>query len=65
MEQEIKVGSVVVLKSGSPPMTVTSINKDDVRTTWFEGSEWGQWGALRIDGFLLQALTIYVEPVKP
>lgn len=41
---KFKVGDVVVLKSGSPSMTVIEINKPAkgnlvfVKTVWFEGS---------------------------
>ena len=31
-----KVGDVVILKSGSPPMTVTAVEGDQVTCVWFE-----------------------------
>lgn len=35
MENEIKVGSVVTLKSGSPKMTVDYIGDNKVTCVWF------------------------------
>ena len=34
-----KVGDVVQLKSGSPPLTVSSIEGDWVTCTWFSGAD--------------------------
>lgn len=47
MPQEIKVGSVVRLKSGSPSMTVTAVHESGMMAagpvhaycTWFDGNK--------------------------
>lgn len=36
-ENQWKVGDVVVLKSGGPPMTVTDVVPDQVITIWMNG----------------------------
>jgi uncharacterized protein YodC (DUF2158 family) len=35
MENKIKIGDVVRLKSGGPVMTVTAIDKNEVTCKWF------------------------------
>lgn len=37
-EVKMKLGDVVVLKSGSPEMTVEEINNDRVMVVWFDDS---------------------------
>lgn len=41
MAIEFKVGDIVVLKSGSPKMTVESVSATStlIRATWFSGSK--------------------------
>lgn len=54
-----KIGDIVVLKSGSPKMTVTGETYDDkITTTWFAGAkkENGQ--------FPPEAIELFVEPAK-
>lgn len=37
MDDAFKVGDIVQLKSGGPPMTVKALDGDDVICMWFEG----------------------------
>lgn len=34
-ETKYKVGSIIKLKSGSPPMTVVACDESEVKATWF------------------------------
>ena len=52
----IQPGDVVILKSGSPPMTVEAVEEGKAWCTWFDGSK-----ALR-HVFPLHALEPYDEP---
>jgi uncharacterized protein YodC (DUF2158 family) len=51
MPEDFKVGDVVQLNSGGPPMTVTASNRDGIDCAWFEGrqtkSGWFRPGTLR------------------
>ncbi|MBF0559676.1 MAG: DUF2158 domain-containing protein [Nitrospirae bacterium] len=35
----MKVGDLVVLKSGGPPMTVENVGSDNIKCVWFAGDE--------------------------
>lgn len=37
MSDELKIGDVVVLKSGGPRMTIQATNLGKVQASWFEG----------------------------
>ncbi len=39
MSEELKVGDVVILKSGSVKMTIEEIDEDNVFCVWFEGTQ--------------------------
>lgn len=56
MENELKVGDVVVLKSGSPNMTIEAIGEYD-----YEGKAYCSWfvnGEKKSDTIILEALVL-------
>lgn len=52
----MKIGDVVILKSGSEIMTVRCIRGDQINCEWFENEE------LREHDYLIEQLEIYKEP---
>lgn len=38
MENQFKVGDVVILKSGGPRMTVNNVSENGIECIWIEGS---------------------------
>lgn len=52
----MKVGDIVILKSGGEVMTVRSVRGDQIKCEWFENKK------LREHEFLKEQLEIYKEP---
>jgi uncharacterized protein YodC (DUF2158 family) len=58
MSKELKIGAVVLLKSGSPKMTVSEIDGDLIMCTWFLSTT----GDLKRDKFHKDELEVYEDP---
>lgn len=56
----MKAGDIVVLKSGSPKMTVKKVEDGNVSVIWFEGYGGCQWGTERHSNFPEGTLTLKV-----
>jgi uncharacterized protein YodC (DUF2158 family) len=60
MSEEFETGAVVVLKSGSPKMTVTGKSTlGEAMCTWFDGV------TQHSGNFPREALTLWVKPERP
>ena len=65
-QSEFRNGDTVTLKSGGPEMTVTAVEGDSIRCTWFEGKKPPHekafpYGALRRAGLQVALSALSVE----
>ncbi len=58
MSQNLIIGNVVKLKSGSEPMTIQGINDNQVLCAWFEGHK------IQHETFAYNTLKEYVRPLE-
>lgn len=61
-QQELVVGSVVMLKSGGPPMTVESVQLSGRQCCWF--TQWGDAQRIESRLFLVECLELAPESVN-
>ncbi|MES2205997.1 MAG: DUF2158 domain-containing protein [Pseudomonadota bacterium] len=58
MSENLMIGNVVKLKSGSEPMTIQRIEDDEVLCAWFEGH------TIQHETFAYNTLKEYVRPLE-